>query len=113
MSDNTNPPKTLERLETEIIDLKIRVRRLESFIQSIPNSDDFLEFPVLGENAEDETLIEQATDICRQYDRASASLLQRRLSIGYARAEKLMDILEAKNVVGPSDGSSKPREVLK
>jgi len=46
-----------------------------------------------------------------QYDRASASLLQRRLSIGYARAARIVDQLEAAGVVGPSEGS-KPREVL-
>jgi len=47
-----------------------------------------------------------------QYDRASASLLQRRLSIGYARAARVIDQLEAAGVVAPSDGGSKPREVL-
>jgi DNA segregation ATPase FtsK/SpoIIIE, S-DNA-T family len=49
-------------------------------------------------------------EIC-QYDRASASLLQRRLSIGYARAARLIDQLESAGVVGPAEGS-KPREVL-
>jgi S-DNA-T family DNA segregation ATPase FtsK/SpoIIIE len=49
-------------------------------------------------------------EIC-QYDRASASLLQRRLSIGYARAARLIDQLETAGVVGPAEGS-KPREVL-
>ena len=49
-------------------------------------------------------------EIC-QYDRASASLLQRRLSIGYARAARLIDQLESAGVVGPAEGS-KPREVM-
>ena len=49
-------------------------------------------------------------EVC-QYDRASASLLQRRLSIGYARAARIIDQLEAAGVVGPAEGS-KPREVL-
>ena len=47
-----------------------------------------------------------------QFDRASASLLQRRLSIGYARAAKIIDQLEAAGVIAASDGGSKPREVL-
>jgi S-DNA-T family DNA segregation ATPase FtsK/SpoIIIE len=42
--------------------------------------------------------------------KASASLLQRRLRVGYARAARLLDILEEKNVIGPGDGA-KPREV--
>jgi len=43
--------------------------------------------------------------------RASTSLLQRRLSIGYGRAAKLIDMMFHNNIVGPADGS-KPREVL-
>ncbi|MCS7092343.1 MAG: DNA translocase FtsK [Patescibacteria group bacterium] len=54
----------------------------------------------------------EAVKIACQFGRASASLFQRRLSIGYARAAKIIDQLEAAGVVSPSDGSSKPREVL-
>lgn len=57
-------------------------------------------------------LLEEAVKACIQYDRASASLLQRRLSIGYARAARIMDQLEYTGVLAESDGSSKPREVL-
>ena len=46
-----------------------------------------------------------------QYDRASASLLQRRLRIGYARAARLLDELEAAGIIGPGEGA-KPRDVL-
>ncbi len=42
--------------------------------------------------------------------KASASFLQRRLRIGYARAARLLDILEDKGIVGPADGA-KPREI--
>ncbi|MDP1718969.1 MAG: DNA translocase FtsK, partial [bacterium] len=42
--------------------------------------------------------------------KASASLLQRRLKVGYARAARLLDIMEDKGVIGPGDGA-KPREV--
>lgn len=56
-------------------------------------------------------LFEEAVRIICQYDRASASLLQRRLSIGYARAARILDQLEGARVVGPADGA-KPREVL-
>lgn len=57
-------------------------------------------------------LLEDAIKICIQYDRASASLLQRRLAIGYARAARLMDQLEFIGILGKSDGTGAPREVL-
>ncbi|MCL5010643.1 MAG: DNA translocase FtsK [Patescibacteria group bacterium] len=56
-------------------------------------------------------LYEDARDVVLQYKKASASLLQRRLQIGYARAARLLDILEENNVIGPADGA-KPREIL-
>jgi len=61
---------------------------------------------------EDEGLIEQAVSIVRQSQRASASLLQRRLRIGYPRAARLLDQLEDMGVVGPSQGGGKERDVL-
>lgn len=56
-------------------------------------------------------LFEEAVRTVCQYDRASASLLQRRLSIGYARAARILDQLEQAGIVGPGEGS-KPRDVL-
>jgi S-DNA-T family DNA segregation ATPase FtsK/SpoIIIE len=61
---------------------------------------------------EDEGLIEKAVSIVRQGQRASASLLQRRLRIGYPRAARLLDQLEEMGVVGPSLGGGKERDVL-
>lgn len=61
---------------------------------------------------EDEELIEKAVTIVRQSQRASASLLQRRLRIGYPRAARLLDQLEEMGVVGPSQGGGKERDVL-
>lgn len=63
-----------------------------------------------GSSSKDE-FFEDAVRIICQFDRASASLLQRKLSIGYARAARLLDELEEAGVVGGSDGS-KPRDVL-
>jgi S-DNA-T family DNA segregation ATPase FtsK/SpoIIIE len=57
-------------------------------------------------------LFDKAVEIIMQHDKASASLLQRRLSIGYARAARLLDQLEAAGYVSPAEGS-KPREVIK
>lgn len=59
---------------------------------------------------QDDLFDEAVRTVC-QYDRASASLLQRRLRIGYARAARLLDQLQDKGIVGPGEGS-KPRDVL-
>jgi DNA segregation ATPase FtsK/SpoIIIE, S-DNA-T family len=59
-----------------------------------------------------DALIEQAVKIVRRTQRASASLLQRRLRIGYPRAARLMDELEELGVVGPGQGGGREREVL-
>ncbi|MBE7534735.1 MAG: DNA translocase FtsK [Anaerolineales bacterium] len=61
---------------------------------------------------EDESLIEKAIVIVRQSQRASASLLQRRLRIGYPRAARLLDQLEEMGIVGPSQGGGRERDVL-
>lgn len=58
-----------------------------------------------------DALFEEAIRVVCQYDRASASLLQRRLSVGYARAARILDQLEAAGIVGHGEGS-KPRDVL-
>jgi S-DNA-T family DNA segregation ATPase FtsK/SpoIIIE len=64
------------------------------------------------EENEDEDLIQKAVSIVRQSQRASASLLQRRLRIGYPRAARLLAQLEEMDVVGPSQGGGKERDVL-
>ena len=61
---------------------------------------------------EDEGLVEQAISIVRGTQRASASLLQRRLRIGYPRAARLLDQLEEMGIVGPSQGGGRERDVL-
>lgn len=63
------------------------------------------------EEGEGEELLEEARQIVIREKQASISLLQRKLSIGYARAGRLIDLLEKEGVVGPSRGS-KPRKVL-
>ena len=65
-----------------------------------------------GEDPNDEDdLYEEAKDTVLAAGKASTSFLQRKLRIGYARAARLMDILEENGVVGPADGA-RPREVL-
>ena len=63
------------------------------------------------EDEEEDELYEEARELIIQAGRASTSYLQRKLRIGYARAARLMDILEERDVIGPQDGS-RPREVF-
>ena len=63
------------------------------------------------EGGDDDALFMDAAEIVIQRGKASASDLQRRLRVGYARAARLMDMLEERGVIGPQDGS-RPREVL-
>jgi S-DNA-T family DNA segregation ATPase FtsK/SpoIIIE len=60
----------------------------------------------------DEVLVEQAITVLKKEQRASASMLQRRLRIGYPRAARLLDQLEEMGVVGPSMGGGRDRVVL-
>ena len=60
---------------------------------------------------EDDDLFQDALDVLRNTKRASTSMLQRRLRIGYNRAARLMELMEQRGVVGPENGSS-PREIL-
>lgn len=59
----------------------------------------------------DDDLYEEAKQIVMEAGKASTSYIQRKLRVGYARAARLMDILEDKGIIGPADGA-KPREVL-
>ncbi|NVP17682.1 hypothetical protein HUU51_03105 [Candidatus Gracilibacteria bacterium] len=63
-----------------------------------------------GDQDEDPEIIEKAIQIVKESKKGSTSLIQRKLGLGYARAAKVLDILEELGVVGPSNGS-KPRDV--
>lgn len=77
------------------------------------NSHDKVNFSEFSQGNGDleDSLYEEAKRVVSEAGKASASLLQRRLKVGYARAARLLDILEERGVVGPSDGA-KPREVF-
>ncbi len=64
-----------------------------------------------GDLGSDEELYSQALEVLKSTRRASTSMLQRRLRIGYNRAARIMEIMEEKGIVGPENGSS-PREIL-
>jgi S-DNA-T family DNA segregation ATPase FtsK/SpoIIIE len=64
------------------------------------------------QDGEDDELFQDAVKLVLEFGKASTSLLQRRLRIGYGRAAHLIDLMEQDGIVGPADGP-KPREVLK
>jgi len=68
--------------------------------------------PDVDDEDTDEELVEQCIEVIRQANRASVSVLQRRLRIGYTRAARIMDTLEERGIVGPNRGAE-PREILK
>lgn len=92
-----NKPKETENKEEENITGELEAGMLK-FEERAKDSD------------QEDELLEAAKEEVIRAKKASASLLQRRLRVGYARAARLLDILEEKGIVGPSDGA-KPREV--
>jgi S-DNA-T family DNA segregation ATPase FtsK/SpoIIIE len=92
----------------------IRDQSFEDEIEEIPEkiTEEISEngIPISNEIIDDE-LYGDAKEVVIAAGKASASLLQRRLRIGYARAARLLDLLEEQGVIGPSNGA-KPREIL-
>ncbi|MFH0987333.1 MAG: DNA translocase FtsK 4TM domain-containing protein [Patescibacteria group bacterium] len=95
--------KTEKKTETE-------VDEEESLQSSLEESSETEGTEHLDFSEGDEELCEEAKNVVIRARKASASLLQRRLKIGYARAARILDILEQKGVIGPARGS-KPRDV--
>lgn len=72
---------------------------------------ELIDFGSAVESEHGDALYEEAKNVVVQAGKASTSLLQRRLRVGYSRAARLVDMLEEQGVIGPADGA-KPREVL-
>ncbi len=85
-----------------------------AFWDMAPNRDGLaVEGKTGNPNPDEDELYQTAVDMVRRLEKASISLLQRRLRIGYTRAARLVDMMEERGVVGPpKEGSSKPRDVL-
>jgi S-DNA-T family DNA segregation ATPase FtsK/SpoIIIE len=62
--------------------------------------------------AQDDDLLPRAIAIVQEHKRASTSMLQRQLRIGYSRAARLIDVMEERGIIGPEMGGSRTREVL-
>jgi DNA segregation ATPase FtsK/SpoIIIE, S-DNA-T family len=83
----------------------------EEFLKA-PASEDDAGISLDDANAEKDEMYEQAVRVVVEMGKASTSILQRRLRLGYGRAARLLDVMERDGIIGPPDGS-RPREVLK
>jgi len=84
-------------------------------VDRLPVTVPLKQMPLWDEMAEEENndpLLVEAIDLSRRQGRASISMLQRRLRIGYTRAARLVEVMEEKGIVGPPDPSTGAREVL-
>jgi S-DNA-T family DNA segregation ATPase FtsK/SpoIIIE len=117
LSGDANKPKRIQGVFIS----EEEVRKVVDFIKSqkeveveykneIVESKKFSSDP-MGENSDvDDDLYNEALEVVRNAGKASASLLQRRLRVGYARAARLLDLMEDQGAIGPTQGA-KPREV--
>jgi S-DNA-T family DNA segregation ATPase FtsK/SpoIIIE len=114
LGGNTSKPK---RLQGAFVS-EAEIKNLSSFLkkQGSPDyNEDIINMAVkssvvFGNTPEDE-MFDQAAEIAISSGKVSASLLQRRLKVGYARAARLLDLLEEKDIIGPAEGNQ-PREIL-
>ncbi len=115
------PPSTSRLIRAQgVLVTDDEIRRVVEFVtaQSSPTFDAAMHeklqssaSPAEEVTEEDEELVEKCLEIIRQEKRASTSLLQRRLRLGYTRAARIVDILEQRGILGPGEGA-KPREIL-
>jgi S-DNA-T family DNA segregation ATPase FtsK/SpoIIIE len=115
------PPSTSRLIRAQgVLVTDHEIQRLVEFVsaQSPPAFEAAMHEKLEAESAatddvtdEDEELVEKCIEIIRQEKRASTSLLQRRLRLGYTRAARIVDILEQRGILGPGEGA-KPREIL-
>lgn len=84
----------------------------DSFSTSVPLKQVPMWEQVAEEEGPKDELFDEAVEIVRRMRRASISLLQRRMRIGYTRAARLIDQMEEQGIIGPATGGSQPREVL-
>jgi S-DNA-T family DNA segregation ATPase FtsK/SpoIIIE len=116
------PPSTSRLIRAQgVLVTDDEIHRLVEFVsaQSPPSFDTSMQDKLQSTSTmdeeevteEDEELVEKCLEIIRQEKRASTSLLQRRLRLGYTRAARIVDILEQRGILGPGEGA-KPREIL-
>ncbi|PIR86297.1 hypothetical protein COU13_01700 [Candidatus Kaiserbacteria bacterium CG10_big_fil_rev_8_21_14_0_10_43_70] len=120
LSGEMSKPKRIQAPFVSEDEVKNVVRHIaRNYEESLPDEIDFTDTSgtdsvfssSINGDDDDDDLYEEARQIVIEAGKGSTSYLQRKLRVGYARAARLMDMLEERGVIGPADGS-KPREVL-
>ncbi len=95
-------------MNSDISEMKKKIAELEKRVKKLEDETN----PPISSPDQDDMLLSEAIALCKPMGMISASYLQRRLSIGYARAARILDQLEKLGVIGPGEGA-KPRKVIK
>lgn len=101
----------LDETEVNKIVDHIKAQSAPVYDETITQSDEEANDDGTGISSEHDELFDQALRICTEMKRASTSVLQRRLRIGYGRAAAILDVMEREGLIGPTDGA-RPRLVL-
>jgi S-DNA-T family DNA segregation ATPase FtsK/SpoIIIE len=124
LSANTSKPRRLQGIlvsEEEVKKVTRFIRKQREKKEDDDSKEDItnpfavtekIDFDSFVHSDQEDSLYEEAKKIVIESKKASSSLLQRRLRVGYARAARLIDMLEENGVITPSDGTNKPREIL-
>lgn len=101
----------LNRIEQKLDTLSMKVDFIVRLAAKTEHDNNSVNETGYSSAAVDDDLYDQAVSVVKHAGVATASLLQRRLQIGYARAARLLDIMDNAGIIGPADGA-KPRDVL-
>lgn len=98
-------------IDKKINDILERLSQIEKKVDAIIYTDEDAKDFLTGNYEITDEDIHDALDVIMQYEKVSAALLQRRLSIGFGKATKILEHFEKEEVIGPQIGA-KPHEVL-
>ena len=119
LPSDASKPRRIQGVYVSDVEVKRVVRYLANLAETtddMPIPDDMFASAATSQNGGmgdegDDEMYEEARHLIVESGKASTSFLQRRLRLGYARAARLMDILEERGVIGPADGA-KPRDIF-
>ena len=100
-----------EREIRKIVDF-VKAQRSPVYLQEITKHVSEDDSKAVGSDLIEDVKYDEAVELVSRLGHASISLIQRHMRIGYNRAARIIEAMEAERLIGPSDGTSRPREVL-